>query len=61
MKRKHKSSSKHSVAPGFPAMANPMDVADHPAQALPAPQGGAYDGAQQMMPGAPMPFGANLR
>ena len=57
MAKKHSSKSRHSVAPGFPAMANPMDVADHPVHNMPAPTGGAFDGSQ--MPGAPMPYGAN--
>lgn len=59
-KKKSKKSSKHTVAPGFPSMASPMDVADHPVTQMPSPQGGAFDGAQQMAPGAPMPFGAGV-
>lgn len=51
---KSKKKTKHTVAKGFPAMANPMDVADHPVNNLPSPQGGAYDAAQLMAPGAPI-------
>lgn len=53
-KKSKKHSTKHTVAPGFPGMASPMDVADHPVTSLPPPAGGAYGGAQLMAPGAPM-------
>lgn len=54
MAKKSKKKSKHSVAPGFPGMASPMDVSDHPVTSLPSPAGGAYGGAQLMAPGAPI-------
>lgn len=46
--------AKHTVSAGFPGMGAPMDITNHPANNLPAPQGGAFDGAQLMAPGAPI-------
>lgn len=50
MAKKSKKSSK--MHKSFPAQGNPMDVADHPVNSIPTPQGGAFGGTP--MPGAPM-------
>jgi hypothetical protein len=52
-KRAPKSKGKHSVAKQFPSQGVPMDPNDHPANQMPTPAAGMFDG-QQMNPGTPM-------
>lgn len=48
-----RSKNRHALA-GYPVMASPMDVADHPVHNLPNPAGGLFNPAQLMAPGAPL-------